>query len=125
MDSDSGRAALRMIDKLLAERPEKVGHDFSEATRCLTAFRDSLISRFRETGAADDQKTLAKVNAVLAVIVGGHFPLGNIPWNLIEKSRDELAGVVGGVRARSLQAESPMKRESRSQRRPQSMNGSS
>ena len=31
--------ALAVIDKLLAEKPEKVGHDFSEATRRLVAWR--------------------------------------------------------------------------------------
>ncbi len=89
-----GRAALRMLDKLLAERPEKVGHDFSEATRCLTAFRDSLIARWRESGAEQDRERLGKANAVLAVIVGGHFPLGGIPWGHIEKAREELAGII-------------------------------
>jgi len=33
----SGDAALAAVDKLLADRPNRVGHDFSEATKRLTS----------------------------------------------------------------------------------------
>jgi hypothetical protein len=89
-----GERALALIDKLLAERPEKVGHDFSETTRCLSAFRDELIGRFRASGAEHDRERLEGANAVLSVIVGGHFPLGDIPWEHIEKARERLERVV-------------------------------
>jgi formate dehydrogenase major subunit len=91
---ERGRAALRMVDKLLAERPDKVGHDFSETTRCLTTLRDCLIAQWRKTGSEQDRARLAKANAVLAVIVGGHFPLGAIPWRHIEKAREMLADLI-------------------------------
>lgn len=91
-----GQSALRLLDKLLKERPEKVGHDFSEAARCLTGFRDGLIARWRETGAEADRRRLARVNSVLSVVVGGHFPLGGVPWGHIEKARRELGEVVDG-----------------------------
>jgi formate dehydrogenase major subunit len=93
-DGSPGERALALIDKLLAERPEKVGHDFSEATRCLSAYRDELIGRFRKTGAKDDRARLDGANAVLSVIVSGHFPLGDIPWGHIEEARKRLAGLV-------------------------------
>src|SRR5690348_14007146 len=81
--------ALRMIDKLLAERPEKVGHDFSAATRCLTEFREQLIARIRQHGGTEtDRDRLARVNSVLSAIVGGHFPIGSVPWTTIEKARE-------------------------------------
>jgi len=84
-------AALRLIDKLLAERPERVGHDFSEATRCVVAYRDELIAVWRRSGAEADRQRLARVNAVLSVVVGGHYPLGEIPWTSIEQARTQLA----------------------------------
>ncbi|MBV8612198.1 MAG: hypothetical protein JOY66_00305 [Acetobacteraceae bacterium] len=93
-DGPAGERALALIDKLLAERPEKVGHDFSETTRCLSAYRDELIGRFRETGAERDRARLDGVNAVLSVIVSGHFPLGDIPWGHIEEAHKRLEGLV-------------------------------
>jgi formate dehydrogenase major subunit len=89
-----GKRALALIDNLLAERPEKVGHDFSEATRCLSAFRNDLIGRLRATGAEADRARLDGTNAVLSAVVGGHFPLGGIPWEHIEKARGRLAAVL-------------------------------
>ena len=85
--SQAGHTALQMIDKLLAERPVKVGHDFSEATRCLVAFRDGLIRHCRRNSSNQDRERLSKVNTVLAVIVGAHFPLAGIPWSQIEQAR--------------------------------------
>ena len=38
---------------------------------------------------------LEGANAVLSVIVGGHFPLGDIPWGHIEEARKRLAGLLG------------------------------
>lgn len=93
-DGSPGERALALVDKLLAERPEKVGHDFSEATRCLSAFRDELIGEFRRTRAERDRARLDGANAVLSVIVSGHFPLGDIPWGHIEEARKRLAGLV-------------------------------
>jgi len=89
------RAALQLVDKLLAERPDKVGHDFSEATRRISAYRDDLIAVWRRGGNETDRRRLARVNAVLSVVVGGHYPLGEIPWSRIEKARSQLAEVGG------------------------------
>ncbi len=89
-----GPRALALIDKLLTERPHKVGHDFSKTTRCLSAYRDELIGRLRASGAAHDRAHLDAVNAVLSVVVGGHFPLGGIPWPHIEKACERLRAVL-------------------------------
>lgn len=83
--------ALRAIDKLLADRPEKVGHDFSEATRRLTAWRKQLVERWRQTRAEADLSSLQRVNAAISVVVGGQFPLGSVPWSHIEQVRNDLA----------------------------------
>lgn len=89
-----GEQALRSIDKVLSEKPDRVGHDFSEATRYLSAYRDELVSTFRRTSAEADRKRLEQVNSVISVIVGGHYPLGPVPWPEIEKARALLAKAV-------------------------------
>ena len=93
MANDVHAAALQAIDKLLAERPEKVGPEFSEATGLLVALRDSQIARWRHTNAEPDHQRLALINSVLSVVIGGHFPLGGIPWPQIEKAREVLASL--------------------------------
>lgn len=94
MGNEAGTAALRAIDKLLAERPEKVGPDFSEATRQIVGYRNALIDQSRKNQSAPDQQRLMQVNSVLSVVIGGHFPLGGVPWKQIESARDVLARLV-------------------------------
>ena len=89
----SAAASLRVLDTLLSERPNRVGHDFTEATRWLTAYRDELIMIWRRTGSEADRTRLAAINAVISVIVGGHYPLADIPWDAIEQARHQLARV--------------------------------
>jgi hypothetical protein len=88
-------AVLAAIDKLLADRPEKSAHAFSEATRCLTAWRTKCITRWRETQAEEDRRRLERVNAALSVIVGGQFPLGSVQWDSIQSARRDLEGSAG------------------------------
>ena len=91
MADEPAHSALAAIDKLLADRPEKIGHDFSEATRRLTAWRDRCIARWRETRAEDDRRRLEHVNAALSVIIGAQFPLGSVKWDSIQSARQDLA----------------------------------
>lgn len=93
----ASEAALRLMDKLLAERPDRVGHDFSEATRWVAAYRDELIAIWRRTGSEVDRERMAKINGVLSVVLAGHYPLGAIPWPGIEQARAVLAFVAGSV----------------------------
>jgi hypothetical protein len=57
------------------------------------ALRDGQIEQWRHTNAEPDRRRLALINAVLSIVVGGHFPLGGIPWPQIEKARDVLASL--------------------------------
>ncbi|MBV9251352.1 MAG: hypothetical protein JO227_19145 [Acetobacteraceae bacterium] len=95
MASDAGLASLRALDKVLAEKPEKVGHDFSEATRCLVSYREELISAWRSSRSVADRGRLLQLNAVLSAVMGGHFPLGPVPWTHVQKARDSLAELIG------------------------------
>jgi hypothetical protein len=91
LPSDLGTDALSAIDRLLRDRPEQVGHYFSEATRLLCVWRDRLIGQWRQTLAEVERQNLERVNAAISVIVGGQFPLGSVPWPGIEKVRNDLA----------------------------------
>jgi hypothetical protein len=84
--NDVHAAALRAIDKLLAERPEKVGSDFSSAYSLLVALRDSQVAQWRHSNAEPDRQRLARINSVLSVVNSGHF-------QQIEKAREVLASL--------------------------------
>lgn len=90
MSETAGRQTLAAIDQILVDRPNKVGHDFSAATRCLAAWRDVLVQRWRHSAAEIDRRSLDRVNAAISVILGGQFPLGHVPWQEIEMVRQDL-----------------------------------
>ncbi len=94
---DEGRASLEALDKVIADKPHKVGHDFSATTRHLCAFRDGLIAQYRAAGDEETHQVrerLGRVNAVISTVLAGHFPLGPIPWAEIETAREQLREVV-------------------------------
>ncbi len=97
MPDELGTEALRAIDKLLSERPEKVGHDFSEATRKISAYRDALIRQWRQSQSEGDRRNLERSNATLSVIVGSQFPIGSVPWPQIERAREDFAALLRGA----------------------------
>lgn len=99
-DADSllmqGEKALRALDKVLRDEPKKVGPDFSEAITQLSALRDTMIARYRYTDTnAGDSLELHQLNAVLTVVISGHYPLGKVPWPHIEKARESFALLLG------------------------------
>lgn len=94
MDNDvsaQGEAALRAVDAVLADKPDKVGHDFAAAEHAVALYRDALVGVWRASRSESDLQRLMRVNSVLSVVVGGHFPLGGVPWPHLQKARDWLA----------------------------------
>ena len=90
----SSEMVLQSIDKLLREKPERVTHDMSEATRCLTGYRDEVARRIREKGhPIASLERLAKLNGVLSSLYGVHYAIGSPPWALLEKARASFAEV--------------------------------
>ena len=85
-----GASALRRLDEILALEPKPEQHLYAYCTACLTKMRDEMI----ETGA--DRTKLEHVNAVISVVMAGHFPLGPVPWDEIRKARGWLAELVEG-----------------------------
>ena len=83
--------AVAAIDQLLADQPDKVGADFSAATRSLVAWRNALALRWRHSTTKEDRQAVDCVNAALSVILGGQFPLGSVQWSEIKKVQRDLA----------------------------------
>lgn len=88
-------AALAALDAALRDRPAKDGHAFADATQCLVAFRNRLTERRR--AGEDVADALEQVNAIISVVLGGHFPLGAVPWPAVEGARAALAKLIGGA----------------------------
>lgn len=84
----SREAALAALDAALRQKPKKDGCDFSHATQCLVDLRRHLTDRLR---AGDDvAAALGQVNGIISVVVGAHFPLGDIHWPSVERAREAL-----------------------------------
>lgn len=92
--SQAGREALGKIDEVLAARPHKDDYVLSDATQALCTLRDGLIAEATGDAAARDR--LEALNAVLGVVLGAHFPIGETPWEELEKARGWLAGLLDG-----------------------------
>jgi hypothetical protein len=90
------RDALAAVDKALAEKPHKEGHTFSAAAQRLCVVRDSLSTRDKHDPLR--RRWLGHINAVISVVLAGHFPLGSVPWEEITKARDWLADFVADLR---------------------------
>ena len=93
-DPPSAAAALAAVDKLLADRPDRVTHDFSAAMRCLTAYRDTVIARSRGAETPSYIERLGRLNAVISVVYSTHYPVGSPKWEKLEQARADLASVV-------------------------------
>ena len=87
-------AALAAVDKLLADRPNRSGHDFSEATQRLTAYRAALLASWGgPPSRPDERQRLSRLNAVISVVYGTHYPIGSPKWESLEDAREELAAL--------------------------------
>ena len=94
-DAGAGHRALAHVERVLEQRPKKDDHELSHATRCLAEFREELIRRSRAQGAvAGDYQRLARINAIVSVVMGMHFPIGNAPWGELEKAYGWLKDLV-------------------------------
>ncbi|MBV9653753.1 MAG: hypothetical protein JOZ42_04225 [Acetobacteraceae bacterium] len=81
--------ARRLLDKIMAEKPAKNGHDFSAAVRCLVEVRNALASRSSDSDA--DIQRLGAVNAIISSVLGGQFPMKKMPWPRVDAARERLA----------------------------------
>jgi len=90
---EAGREGLRKIDEALSKKPKKDGRTLAEAVGLLCTYRDELIAASR-SGLAQDRERLSRINAVVSVVAGVHFPLGDAPWSELEKARGWLSDLL-------------------------------
>ena len=86
--------SLEALDRALAARPHRDGQAFTEATQPMCAYRDELRHALRAT--PDDlaaRRRLKAANLAVTLMLAGHFPLGEMPWDQIETLRDHLAAM--------------------------------
>ncbi len=93
-----GRRAIEHAKRVLAQRPHKDDDELTCATQCLAAFRRELIAEQRREGCQPGTaECLSRLNAVISVVMGMHFPLGNPPWEEFEKVQGWLHDLVEEV----------------------------
>jgi hypothetical protein len=91
-DLGGGGRALDLIDRVMAQRPDKDDASLAACAQELCVYRDALLLRQRAApGDADARRRLARVNAVLVVVLGVHFPIDAVPWDELAKARTWLA----------------------------------
>ncbi len=86
--------ALVSLDQAVASKPVVDGQAFSAATYQLCKVRDELARKQREQGPTEaSRKRLERVNGVISVVLAGHFPLGAVPWDELDRARGWLADI--------------------------------
>ena len=94
-DHPSGQEALQHLDRAMAARPGRDGISLSHAVKGLATFRDQLIAAHRMIGGNRYRTTLDRINAVISVVLAAEFPIGEVPWEEVEKARSWLVDIVG------------------------------
>jgi len=88
------REALRVLDRVLEEPPDRMTGDLPEAVRGIVCVRDWLIERRRaDPGAAEVEERLDRTNAILSVVTGGEYPLVGVRRQRIVEARDAFDGL--------------------------------
>jgi|GEM_PF-1517905 len=93
-----GHKSLKHVARILEQRPKKDDHELSHLTRCLAAFREELIGvQSCERANPRDRLRLMHLNAVISIVMGMHFPVGDPPWGEFEKTRGWLEELVRDI----------------------------
>jgi formate dehydrogenase major subunit len=94
-EAPSGQEVLQQIDKLLADKPDRIGHDFSVATIALCAYRRAMLDRMGDGASSQqDADRLNQLNGVISVVYGTQYPIGGPKWEPLEIARECFAGLV-------------------------------
>lgn len=93
MPHDQVAEALAALDEALASAPKRNGEAFSRAVRCLSAYRDEVARTDGRRTMASRQR-LVRLNSILSMVMAGHFPLGDPPWDEVRKTRGWLAELI-------------------------------
>lgn len=94
MSDQPGHDALRELDKALAAKPRRDGEAFSATTKSLCGMREKVIARVDRDPSPEHRNALNHLNAIISVVLGGHYPLGQVPWDELQKARSWLEDIV-------------------------------
>ena len=100
MPDDRLARALEQLDRAIAAAPERDGYAFSQAVIQLSAVRDDAAATTGR-GTAEGRQRLTRLNALLSLVLAGHFPLGDPPWDELKKARGWLAEMQSGAAGQS------------------------
>jgi hypothetical protein len=91
-----GEEALRILDRLLDEKPHEEAHQrMSEVMRLLVRWRDDLVARRRAGEEGPElREALNQVNGVTSLAFGAQFPVVGVKWQRMEKTRDALREIM-------------------------------
>jgi hypothetical protein len=93
---DECREAIAALDQLLAQHPGNPEAELIDATASLVRLRDRLIAMSREAPLPDGARDqLRHTNAVMSVLMAGHYPIEGIRWDCIKQARDALSASTG------------------------------
>lgn len=95
-DADAGRDALARLDQALTDRPKRDGRTLKDAIQKVGLFRDHVVALHRAEGGTRWRPELERINAVLSVVMAAEFPIGEVPWDELEKARDWLDALLRG-----------------------------
>ena len=98
LEPHPGRKSLQHLARVLEQKPNKDDHELSSLTQCLAQFREELIQlNSSEAPSHEKRACLMHLNAIVSVVMGMHFPLGNPPWEEFEKTQGWLTDLVTRV----------------------------
>lgn len=97
--SDAGREALAHLDQALTKQPEKDGDALSAALRGLGTLRDGVVTSHRRRPTELSRTLLDHLNAVISSVLAAQYPLGEVPWEELNRARGWLRGLLdsGGL----------------------------
>lgn len=93
-----GETALAAFDALQDKDPPQGDPELRRAVHHLVHLRDELIARQRAEG-ADCGWWLDRTNALLSGVFGAEYPVGGVPWQRIDATRDALRELIDDARA--------------------------
>ena len=91
--------AIAAVERALTARPKLDGYAFTDATKAVCEYRDTLRHALRDGSAGPgDEQRLADSNLAVTLLMAGHFPLGETPWEQVEGARDHLVKMKASAR---------------------------
>jgi hypothetical protein len=90
MSDERLQKARDAVDRAMAAKPHLDGHALTDATTAVCAYRDDLRRALREGKDPTVRERLDAANLIVNLLLAGHYPLGETPWEQMEAIRGLL-----------------------------------